>query len=100
MSNTTKSTIKPHDLFAVWRPDEVAECLEGVPSLVYTALWNLVRHYDDKPRSEFNDDFDSRALKNWWDELSTDHQVLLNDLAIAHDKQWDSYKESYLNLDS
>jgi hypothetical protein len=76
-------------LFKVWSPDEVAECLEGVTEVpgLYTALWGLVWHYDDQPRSEVPDDFARRALANWWLELSMDHRLALRILAVAHDKR-------------
>lgn len=81
-------TIKPNGLFDVWSPDQVAECLEGVDDELYSALWGLVKHYEGKPRSECNDDFEDRALTNWWKELSADHQTKLNELANKHDEMW------------
>ena len=78
--------MQPHGLFTVMRPDEVAECVEGVTDALYTSLWELVRHYDGKPRSEVNDDFADRALANWWSELSEEHQTTLNELAVKHDE--------------
>lgn len=75
--------IEPNSLFTVWRPDEVAECLDGVAtnSQVYRKLWEMVRHYDKKPRSEVPDDFSERALSNWWHELSPEDQKFLNQKA-------------------
>ena len=72
----------PHSLFNVWRPDEVAECLDygyGQGNAdIYRALWKMVRHYEHKERSEVPDDFPDFCLANWWDELSEAHQEKLN----------------------
>lgn len=89
----TRTKIEPNGLFSVWRPDEVAECLEGVKDEIYTALWELVRHYEGKPRSEVNDDFSSRALCNWWDELSKEHQEELNRLAEVEEAKYQSFRK-------
>lgn len=74
-------------MFRVWSPDQVAECMDGIVTVpgLYEALWGLVKHYEGKPRSECNDDFGDRALENWWDELSEDHQAALNRLADEFD---------------
>jgi hypothetical protein len=81
--------VEPHGAFEVLRPDEVAECWDGVEEVdgLYGALWALVRHYDGKPRSEVNDDFSDRALSNWWGELSESHQTELNRLAAINDEE-------------
>lgn len=84
--------MKPHSLFSVWSPDEVAECLEGIGnSPVYARLWELVRHYSGKPRSEVPDDFDDRALKNWWHELSLEDQQFLNKKAEEQDHAFNAH---------
>jgi len=74
----------PHDLFRVRTADEVAECWEGVSSSLYKALWNDIVHVMpiDHGDSTEDDCFDDRsALANYWDRLSADHQVELNELA-------------------
>ena len=83
--------IKPHGLFSVWSPDQVAECLEGVDDALYSALWGLVSRYEGATRSECNDDFADRALENWWNELSEEHQTKLNVLAAREEAKWKSY---------
>lgn len=80
--------IEPNSLFHVWSPDEVAECLNGVGSDLYAALWQMVRHYDGSAQSEVPDDFGDRCLANWWDELTPDQQQLLNELAAKHKEAW------------
>lgn len=75
----------PHALFSVWSPDEVAECLEGVPPDVGRRLWGLARHYAGRPRSEVPDDFGERCLSLWWGELPEGDRALLNSLAERQD---------------
>jgi len=71
----------PHDLFKYRTADEVAECWEGVTSSLYKALWNDVVH--TMSFAEVEDDGERNVLANFWDRLSNDHQVELNDLAIV-----------------
>lgn len=75
------SAIRPHGLFTVWSPDQVAECIDGIPQELYVRLWDIVPEYDDKPRSEVPDDFEERCLARWWDRFTEGEQLLLNDLA-------------------
>jgi hypothetical protein len=79
--------VEPHEACSVYSPDEIAETIDGVSDVpgLYEALWALVRHYDGKPRSEVNDDFADRAVCNWWDELSVEHQVEINRLLTEND---------------
>jgi len=77
--------IKPHGLFSVWSPDEVAECL-GVGPNLYAKIWNeLVPIYDKWPRSEVPDDFSKRCLAKWWYKFTPEEQARLNELAIKHE---------------
>lgn len=75
--------IKPHALFEVWSPDEVAECLDGIGNTsIYSKIWNeIVPLYDGKPRSEVNDDFDRRCLKKYWNKFTDEEKLLLNSCA-------------------
>lgn len=89
MSENNDTPVRPHGLYSVWSPDEVAECLDGVSAVegLSNALWTLVHYYADAPRSEWNDDFTSRALSNWWDKLNVEHQRALNQLATAYEER-------------
>lgn len=79
----------PNDLFDVWSPDQVAECLDGVPTELYSKIWNeIVPLYDGQERSEVPDDFGKRCLKNYWDKFTEEEQNQLNAAAEAHDKEW------------
>lgn len=72
--------IEPHSLFEVWRPDEAAECMSGVPVELQRRLWELVELYTPEV-SEVPDSFDN-ALSVYWDKLTEEQQGLLNELAI------------------
>ena len=70
--------IKPHGLFQVWSPDQVAECL-GVPGEIYAKIWReLVPIYDKWPRSEVPDDFSRCCLAKWWYKFTPEEQEALN----------------------
>ena len=80
--------MKPHKLFEVWRPDEVAECLPGVLAYegLYATLWQMLDLYDqDRPASEVPDDFQTWALARKWEHLSPDDQEILNALATREE---------------
>lgn len=36
---------KFHPLYEVWKPDEVAECIGGIPDEISRKLWSFVKHY-------------------------------------------------------
>ena len=74
--------MKPHPLFNVWSPDEVAECLPGVTNEDYNLLWETVASLP-KNISEMPDCFAERAVKNIWSRLPKDAQARLNALAEA-----------------
>ena len=77
--------ITPHDLFDVWSPDEVAECMDGVSGDLYRRLWSLTGEVpsltaeDETPDCQFK-----RALANIWHHLTAREQVELNALAARH----------------
>lgn len=76
--------IEPHIALTVTRPDEVAECWDGILAVagLYEALWDLVPRYTG-PRPEIAEEptygLDSVAV--FWDSLSDDHKAALNRLA-------------------
>jgi hypothetical protein len=79
--------IKPHDLFTVWSPDEVAECL-GVDAALYAKIWNeIVPLYADQFRSEVPDDFDRRCLAKFWSNFTDDEKRALNEAAERHESR-------------
>ena len=81
--------LKPHGLFSVWSPDEVAEALEGVGPEIYRKIWNeIVPIYDKWPRSEVPDDFSKRCLAKWWYKFDPEEQAMLNMLAKEHEGEY------------
>ena len=75
-------SIEPHSLFQIWRPDEVAECLDGVPDEIYRELWALVRHYEGTDPLVRDGSY---CLATWWDELFPEDQAILNNLAAKQE---------------
>ena len=75
--------LKPHRLFDVWTPDEVAECLDGVTPDIYRKLWALM---DGVPKdaSEVPDNFSATCLARQWGRLSAEDQKVLNRLAVTY----------------
>lgn len=78
-------TIKPHELFSLNNPDEVAECWEGVSRELYRTLWKLVELYPDVEPPETPDTFYGHVFGNelsvYWKHLTEAEQIELNDLA-------------------
>jgi len=67
------------------RPDEVAECIDGVSTGLYRALWDLVGSYKEGVKTEDNPrgiDYpgevsDHNKVPQFWDRLSGEHQAEL-----------------------
>lgn len=89
---TTK--IEPHSTFKYYRPDEVAETVDGVFSIegLYEALWALTTEFERSPGHKTNEELEEPTpgyenLASVWDKLSPEHQQALNDLMVAHEKE-------------
>jgi len=86
--------IKPHELFEIWEPDTVAECLTGVTTVdgLYGKLWDLVEEayagYEkpETPDTHYGHVFGNELAKVW-ERLADDDKLKLNELAIAHEKE-------------
>jgi len=70
--------IKPRTIFKYWRADEVAECMEGIPTELRDRLWNDIvplqsDEFQETPEAGFE------ALANYWHLLSETDQALLNE---------------------
>jgi hypothetical protein len=76
---------KPHACFAYIRADEVAECWEGVPRELGSALWaKIVPHMKATPNLEDSGPFDHVGHENLaahWNRLTEAEQAKLNELA-------------------
>jgi hypothetical protein len=80
--------MKAHPLFHSWRPDEVAECLEGVSMDLGAKLWGFVPEYDEELAAyELPPEPDAFCLARWWDKLSQEDQAALNAAAVAMDRE-------------
>lgn len=92
----TKFAIVPHSEFDLFRPDEVAECWDGVYSFgnLYEQLWACVEKYDEDEHRENIEDMcpdDVRginALSRYWDFISDENKLKLNELAQQRSKYY------------
>lgn len=79
--------MKPHPSFEIVRPDEVAECWDGVIAVpgLYEALWGCVGHYTAPPPEVSEEPCHGMdCVADFWDRLEGFHEAL-NDLAAAND---------------
>ena len=83
------NTSKPHPLFEIWRPDEVAECLEGVTDSLYSKLWECVNDFK-APRPEVSEEpcYGMDSLSDFWDRFDPAEQQHLNTLAEKHEESY------------
>lgn len=75
-------TIEPHPVLEIVRPDEVAECWDGVPSHLIGKLWACVEGYK-APRPEESEEpcYGMDCVADFWDNFNRDEKLLLNELA-------------------
>lgn len=79
-------TIKPNPTLEYYRPDEIAECFDGVSDDLYQVLWNSID--DMQPMSDFIDIEDScpqdaigiNSVVSIWDQFTEDEQRQLNQI--------------------
>ena len=77
------TNITPHIAFDVIRPDEVAECWEGVDEAgLYEPLWDCVGSYI-APRPEESEEpcYGMDCVSGFWDRFTPEQQAALNQLA-------------------
>ena len=79
-----ETTIKPHEMFEFWTPDEVAECLD-VGDDIYCKLWALLPEYNGPRDPEYPDEKWVDGLKRFWDRFTPDEQRRLNGAAEKRD---------------
>jgi hypothetical protein len=79
---------RAHGLFSVWTPDQVAECLDGVPLDLSGKLWEYVRK---KPRNnETPELYESDSLaRRGWRFLTEEERKILNACAEVHMAQFE-----------
>ena len=86
---------KPHALLKTMRPDEVAECIDGVTEDLYRKLWACMSKIkpnktEDNPSGlnypgEVNSDM---VVAKFWKDFDNDDKATLNRLAEAHDNEF------------
>ena len=75
---------KPHAAFKYIRPDEVAECWNGVLAAgnLYEALWNCVSGYTAPSPEESEEPCHGMdSVKDFWGKFTPEQQEALNGLA-------------------
>lgn len=87
--------IIPNPVFEVIRPDEVAECWDGVGDDLYEDLWECVGKYDNSYRENIedigpHDVIGINCVKDFWDDLSIENQIKLNALAADEAIKWEN----------
>ena len=72
-------TKRAHDYFHIWRPDEAAECLPGMPQALYSKIWNEIVPL--MPEGvHHREEFDRLCLARWWGRFTEEEQATLNRL--------------------
>jgi hypothetical protein len=84
-------TIEPHSAFDIIRPDEVAECWDGVLAAgLYQPLWDCVNDYTaPSPEESEEPCWGMDCVADFWDRFSPEQQHQLNQLADANDEYGD-----------
>jgi hypothetical protein len=83
-------TITPHAAFGVVRPDEVAECWNGVLAAgdLYEALWGCVNSYAaPSPEESEEPCYGMDCVADFWDRFSDEQRAALNGLAERHETE-------------
>jgi len=82
--------------FSHIRPDEVAECWDGVDAVpgLYSALWGCVNDYK-APSPEVSEEpcHGMDSVADFWDRFSDDHKEALNALCERHAEFWTGHEE-------
>jgi hypothetical protein len=77
--------------FGVTRPDEAAECWDGVCAVpgLYEALWGLVELYTSPSPEESEEPcVGEDSIADFWDKLSPEHQQALARLEAENSAAW------------
>lgn len=78
--------VRPHAALKLIRPDEIAECWEGVPAELGSALWRVMEHA--KPYTgETPPEPDVNCTAKFWAHFTDEERTALNKLAAARDAE-------------
>jgi len=82
-------TITPNEIFEIVRPDEVAECWDGVLDMgLYQPLWDCVPEYTGPSPEESEEPCHGmNCVADFWDRFDRGQQIALNELAEREDAQ-------------
>jgi len=81
-------TITPHASFDIVRPDEVAECWDGVLAAgdLYERLWACTTSYTaPSPEQSEEPCWGMDCVADFWDHFTPSEQETLNQLAERHE---------------
>ena len=92
-------TVTPHAALELIRPDEVAECWEGVLAAgdLYEALWACVNSYTSPSPEESEEPcYGLDCVSDFWDRFTPEQQLALNELAERNDPVEDGWSDEAL----
>ena len=81
--------LTPNSWFDLIRPDEVAECWDGVLAAgdLYETLWSCVSGYKaPSPEESEEPCYGMDAVADFWDRFTPEQQLQLNQLAERNDR--------------
>ena len=85
--------IAPHSTFEFIRPDEVAECWDGISDDLYRALWRCVDHFKGPTPEEAEEPiYGQNAVEEFWDRFTDEEKTALNAAAEAQDALYGCYE--------
>jgi hypothetical protein len=80
--------MKPHQTFDIVRPDEVAECWDGIGTDLYRSLWACVNSYKaPSPEESEEPCYGMDCVADFWDRFTDDEKAALNEAAAAQKAQ-------------
>lgn len=86
-------TTTGHPSATYYRPDEIAECMEGITEATYKELWGLVALYSQQPDSEQIQDMcpgdmiGRDDLGQFWDKLTEAAQANVTEVLDRVDRE-------------
>ena len=70
--------IRMHKELRYWRPDQVAECVDGINDEAYSKLWSFVPEYDG-PASHPGEFHGETSMSGFWKRIPQHIQEHLNE---------------------
>jgi hypothetical protein len=79
--------MKAHSSLSYIRPDEVAECWDGISADLYRSLWACVNDYKaPSPEDSEEPCVGMDSVTDFWDRFTDEEKAALNAAAEAHDR--------------